>query len=229
MNLFMRSKKLAGNKPGVSTQRYLDIAEIRDDMVVLKDGTVRSVLMVSSINFDLKSEDEQEAMVSQYVSFLNSLTFPLQIVIQSRPLNIDSYLERLAQTEREHTNELLRMQTADYKNFIKDLLQLENIMSKKFFVVVPYNPAGDTKKKFLDRMLEVFSTARAVLLSREKYAKYARELHKRSLFIVSGLNAMGLAAERLSTQALIELYYGCYNPALVKNQPLEDVAKLNVE
>ena len=91
----MKNKKLAGDRPSTSTQKYLDIAEIRDDLVILNDGTVRGVLLVASINFDLKSEDEQRATISNYVNFLNTLDYPLQIIIQSRPLNIDDYMDRL--------------------------------------------------------------------------------------------------------------------------------------
>jgi len=225
----MRSKKLQGKKPKISTQKYLDISEIRDDMVVLRDGTVRAVLMVSSVNFDLKSEDEQTAMVGSYVNFLNSLQFPLQIVIQSRPLNIDEYLQRLVATEREHSNELLRMQTSDYRKFVEDLVHLEKIMSKKFFVVVPYAPGQDNKLKFTDRLFSLFSTAKAVSVSREKFDKYSRELNKRTIFIYSGVTSMGLQARRLNTQALIELYYNSYNPSLSQNEPMPDLNNLSID
>lgn len=225
----MISKKLQGNKPKISTQKYLDIAEIRDDMVVLRDGTVRAVLMVSSVNFDLKSEEEQQAMVGSYVNFLNSLQFPLQIVIQSRPLNIEDYLQRLVITEREHSNELLRMQTADYRKFVEDLIQLEKIMSKKFFIIVPYAPGQDNKLKFTDRVVSLFSTAKAVTLSRDRFKKYARELNKRAIFIYSGITSMGLQARRLNTQALIELYYNSYNPALSQNEQLTDINQISID
>lgn len=211
-----------------SAQRYLDIAEVKEDLVLMRDGTVRAVLIVSSINFDLKSEDEQNAMVGSYVTFLNSLNFPLQVVVQSRPLNIDDYLERLKKTEREHTNELLRLQTADYRNFVSELLELEAIMSKKFFVVVSYNPAQDQKRRYWDRLMDVFSAAHRVLVSRDKFDKYARELNKRVIFITAGLTSMGLQVQRLNTQALIELYYNSYNPTSVRSQPLDDVNKLSV-
>ena len=225
----MQSKKLQGNKPKNSTQQYLDIAEIREDMVVMKDGTVRAVLMVSSINFDLKSEEEQNAMVGSYVNFLNALQFPLQIVIQSRPLNIDDYLQRLTITEREHSNELLRMQTADYRNFIMDLVHLEKIMSKRFFVVIPYAPGQDNKLKFTDRFVGLFSTARAVQLDRDRFEKYARELNKRTLAIYSGITGMGLQSRRLNTQALIELYYNSYNPSVSQNAALPDINELSLD
>src|SRR3990167_7054388 len=110
----MQSKKLAGAKKGVPVQQYLDIAEIRDDVVLLKDKSMRAVLAVSSINFALKGEDEQNALIGGYAQFLNSLEFPLQIVIQSRKLNVDDYIERLKVAAKEQTNELLQMQIREY-------------------------------------------------------------------------------------------------------------------
>lgn len=225
----MKNKKLAGGKPNQSTQKYLDIAEIRDDIVILNDGTVRGVLLISSINFDLKSEDEQRAIIGGYVSFLNTLDYPLQIVIQSRPLNIDDYLDRLKKVEKEQTNESLRMQTVDYRQFINELLTLEKIMSKKFFVVVPYSAVGDTKKNFAARTAAVFSTAKVVKLSRKRFAEASSELDKRCNFINASLSSLGISAQRLDTQALIELYYNSYNPDLFQKQPLEDINKLKVE
>lgn len=225
----MKNKKMAGNKPATSTQKFLDIAEIRDDLVVLNDGTVRAVLLVSSINFDLKSEDEQRAIVGSYVNFLNSLDYPLQVIIQSRPLNIDDYLERLQKVEREQTNELLRMQTADYRGFVKELLTLESIMSKKFYVIVPYSAVNDKKRSFLSRFSNVFSPAKIVKLSRKRFDEFSAQLTKRSNFITAGLGSLGLRAQRLSTQALIELYYNSYNPDLFQREPMDDVNKLMIE
>ncbi len=225
----MRSKKLAGNKPQVSTQRFLDIAEIRDDLVVLNDGTVRGVLLVSSINFDLKSEDEQAAIISGYVSFLNTLDYPLQVLIQSRPLNIDDYLNRLKKVEKEQTNELLRMQTADYREFVQELLTMEKIMSKRFYVVVPYSPISDKGRKFASRLGAVFSSAQVVRLSRKRFDEFSAQLSKRCSFIQAGLGSLGLRSERLKTQELIEIYYNSYNPNLFQKQPLEDINKLNIE
>lgn len=225
----MKSKKLAGNKPNTSTQKYLDIAEIRDNLVVLNDGTVRGVLLVSSINFDLKSEDEQRAIIGNYVNFLNTIDYPLQVIIQSRPLNIDDYLERLKKTEREQTNELLRMQTADYRGFVEELLTLEKIMSKKFYVIVPYSPVSDKRKGFLSRFSTIFSPAKIVKLSRKNFEEFSEQLDKRCDFIMSGLASLSLRSQRLNTQALIELYYNSYNPDIFQRQPMEDVNKLTIE
>ncbi|MBT6690938.1 hypothetical protein HOB10_01230 [Candidatus Parcubacteria bacterium] len=225
----MKNKKLAGNRPATSTQKYLDIAEIRDDMVVLNDGSVRGVLLVASINFDLKSEDEQKAIIGGYVSFLNTFNYPIQVIVQSRPLNIDEYMERLRKVEKEQTNELLRMQTADYRIFVGELLTLEKIMSKKFYMIVPYIPVSDKKKGFFDRLGSVFSTAKVVQLSRKRFEEFSGQLNKRCDFVGSGLGSLGLRTQRLSTQALIELYYNSYNPDLFQRQPLEDVNKLRIE
>src|SRR3989339_2290658 len=151
----MQSKKLAGKKVGVSTRERLDIAEIREDCVVLKDGTMRAVMIISSINFALKSEEEQNAIIAAYVSFLNAIEFPLQIVIQSRKLNIDAYLERLRKAEKEQGNDLLKIQIADYREYVKELVEMGSIMSKRFYVAVPYEPLSDKRKGFWTRFSEV--------------------------------------------------------------------------
>src|SRR3989344_7813602 len=216
-------------KPVQSTQKYLSIAEIKDDVVVLKDGSVRSVLLVSSINFALKGEDEQNAIIQSYVGFLNSLSFPLQIVIQSRNLNIDNYLTKLSNLEKEQTNELLRMQIADYRSFLGELLELGQIMTKKFYAVVPFSGIKKEKKKFWEQVLDAFSPARSITLSQKKFEHYKEELMKRVDFVMSGLSAAGLSAVPLDTQSLIELYYNTYNPEMADAQKLADVNQLRIE
>ena len=202
----LESKKLAGNKPKVSTQRFLDIAEIRDDFVILRDGTMRAVLLCASVNFSLKSEDEQNSIISGYISFLNSFDFPIQIVIQSRNFNVDPYLERLKILEKEQTNELLRLQTADYREFIGELVSLGQITSKKFYVIVPYNPLSDKQKGFYARMHEVFFPAPAITLKGARFLERKRELLRRVDLISTGLNSIGVNSVMLNTQNLIELY-----------------------
>ncbi|MEA3398509.1 MAG: hypothetical protein U9R06_02065, partial [Patescibacteria group bacterium] len=154
-----KKSKLVRNKITSSTQQFLDISEIKDDTVILRDGSLRAVILVSSINFALKSEDEQNAIISAYVSFLNNIDFSLQIVIQSRELNIDNYIEDLTQKEKEQTNELLKIQTAEYIQYIKELISMSRIMSKHFFVVVPYDPMSDKQKSFFSRFLNIFKPA----------------------------------------------------------------------
>ncbi|MBU1148690.1 hypothetical protein KKI23_01230, partial [Patescibacteria group bacterium] len=203
-------KKSQTTKGKSSTQAHLDISEIKDNCVVMKDGTLRQVLLVSSINFSLKSQEEQTAVIQAYTQFLNSMDFPLQIVIQSRRLNIDQYLQMLHDLEREQVNELLRMQTADYRKFVSELVELADIMSKRFFVVVPYSPLSNKQKSFVDRVRETLSPTSIIKLSQSKFNKYNTEILKRTNMIVSGLASMDLKAVVLDTQSLIELYYRSY-------------------
>jgi len=225
----MQSKKLAGSKPGSTTQQYLDIAEIRNDVVILKDGTLRSVVLVSSINFALKSEDEQNAIISAYIGFVNSFDFPMQIVIQSRKLNIENYLERLEKQEKGLTNDLLRMQIADYRQYIVELVEIGDIMTKTFYVVVPYSPLSDKQKSFWSRFFEVFRPKSLISLKEEKFQKYKNSLTQRVEHTRMGLNSMGLESVVLDTQSLIELFYNVYNPVISQNQKMAPTNKLQVE
>ncbi len=212
-----------------STQAYLDITEIKDNIVIMKNGTLRQVLLVSSINFSLKSQEEQNAVIQAYTQFLNSIDYPLQVVIQSRRLNIDDYLAMLQNLEREQVNELLRMQAADYRKFVSDLVEMAEIMSKRFFVVVPYAPGSNKPKSFVDRVRESFSPTSVIKLSQSKFDKYRTELDKRVGFIRSGLMSMDLHSVILDTQTLIELFYKSYNPGVSEKQKLADLGKVNIE
>jgi len=226
----MSGKELTGKKVQLSsTVSHLPINEIREDVVVLKDGTLRAVLLCSSVNFVLKGEDEQQAIIQGYVGFLNSLDFPLQIVIQSRQLNIDGYLQRLEGKLKQQTNELLRVQMTDYINYIKELISLGDIMTKHFYVVVPYNPSADKNRGFWQRFVSIFSAARAIQLSRDKFARYKEALDQRVGSIESGLSSLSLKTVRLDTQGLVELYYNSYNPELTDRQKLASLDKLDVE
>jgi len=219
---------LARNKIKVSTQQFLDIAEIKSNIVVMRDGTLRAVLLISSINFALKSEDEQNAIISAYVSFLNNIDFPLQIVIQSRELNIDRYLEDLQQKSKEQTNELLKMQTLEYAQYIQELISMSKIMNKRFFVVVPYNPLSDKQKGFFSRFFDLFKPVSIIKMKEDKFLRRKSALMHRVDNIVSGLGSMGLNSALVDTQGLIELYYNTYNPETSVNQKMADVNKLRV-
>lgn len=216
-------------KKAPATQKYLEIAEIKEDVVILKDGTLRAVLLVSSINFALKSEDEQNAIISSYMSFLNSVDFPLQIVIQSRKLNIEGYLARLKAVEKEQSNELLKMQTADYRQFVEELIEIGDIMNKQFYLVIPYDPLSDKQKSFWSRLKELFTPAAILKLSAKKFKQRKRGLDQRVSHVRANLTSIGLHSEILDTQSLIELYYNIYNPALAEQQKLVEVGKIQVE
>ncbi len=225
----MPKSKLAKNNISVSTQQYLDIAEIKENTIVMKDGTLRAVLLVSSINFALKSEDEQNAVIDSYVRFLNNLSFTLQIVIQSRELDIDNYLEYLKEKEKQQTNKLLKVQTADYIEYIKELTSLGRIMNKRFYIIVPYNPMSDKRKGFFSLISEALKPATIIKLKEKTFREYQEMLERRNESVIGGLESMGVAVARLDTQSLIELYYKTYNPETSKNQNLVDLDKLRVE
>lgn len=211
-----------------STQRYLTIGEIRENTIVMDDETVTSVLLVSSINFALKNEDEQNAIIGAYINFLNNISFPLEIVIQSRELNIDSYLNDLKQREHDQTNELLKQQTAEYINFVAQLVSLGKIMSKRFYVVVSYNPLTDEKKGFLKRMGEAFNPAKAIKMQEKKFLRLRKELSRRVDSVMAGLESIGLNVVELDTQSLIELFYNIYNPESANNEQLVQINDIRV-
>lgn len=225
----MKSKKLANKKVSASTQHYLDIAEIKEDTVIMKDGTIRAVLLVSSINFSLKSEEEQNAIIAAYIGFLNFLEFPLQIVIQSRKLDIDGYLDRLKKVEKEQTNELLRMQTTEYRHYITELVDIGDIMNKRFYVVVPYDPLSDKQKGWFKRFTGLFTAAKSVKLSQDAFLKRRHSLFQRVEHILTGLSSMSLKAVVLDTQSLIELYYNTYNPDVYNKEKLVEINKLRID
>jgi hypothetical protein len=187
------------------------------------------VILVSSINFSLKSEDEQNAIISSYVRFLNNLDFIFQIVIQSRELNIGAYIEYLEKKEKEQTNKLLKMQTGEYIEYIKELTSIGKIMNKRFYVVVPYNPLSDKRKGFFSSFREALSPTKSLKLQEKKFQKYKSMLERRLSSVTTGLESMGVSTVRLDTQSLIELYYKTYNPDTAKNQELADVRKLRVD
>jgi hypothetical protein len=212
-----------------STQAHIPFSEIRDGIVLMKDGSMRAVLLVSSVNFALKSEDEQKGIVSNYVTFLNALDFELQIVIQSRKLSIEAYLEKLRRLAKQQDNELLRKQTIAYQSFVGKLVEDADIMDKKFYVVVPYSPTSKKKKNFWSHFQEVLSPASRVKINQQKFEKYKTELERRVNQVVSGLQSVGLKTTLLDTQALIEVYYNNFNPITKQQRRIEDINKMQVD
>lgn len=212
-----------------STQAHMPISEIKDGVVVLKDGSMRKVLMTSSINFALKSEDEQNALISSYVGFLNSLDFPIQIVVQSRRLQIQPYLDKLITIERDQQNELLRVQTADYRAFIQELVDIGQIMTKRFYVVVPFDPLSHKKKGFFSRLKEIISPAVAIRLKEDRFQQRKNDLDLRVRQVSGGLQSMGLQVVEMNTQSLIELFYTTYNPDISFAESLGKMEDIQVE
>ena len=195
-----------------STQEFLEFEEIREGTIVLKDRAIRGVLLVSSTNFALKSEEEQDAAIFQFQSFLNSLDFSLQVVIQSRRLNITGYLDNLKALEEQQTNELLRHQTTEYRKFVESMVAGGSILTKNFFVVVPFTllealPGGETRQNILKTRPKFVGK-----LSDEEFDRMKTQLWQRLEFVALGLRRMGLHVAPLSSEELVELLWTWYHP-----------------
>ncbi|MFH0930203.1 MAG: hypothetical protein V1814_03050 [Candidatus Moraniibacteriota bacterium] len=225
----LHSKKLTkGEAMGKAAQDFVDIAEIKDGVAVLKNGTLRAVLMVSSINFDLKSTQEQEAIVANYQNFLNSLDFPIQVVINSRKLDINPYLAMLDFKEKEQPNELLRFQIAEYRNFVKQMVNTSDIMTKSFFIVVPFALTEGKKEGFIDRIRTALNPKQIMIEKKMEFESYKGQLWQRVDHITAGLGGTGIRMTALSTEELIELYFNAYNPGMTENTELANAEELNI-
>lgn len=197
---------------GKATQDFLPIKEIRDGVVVLADSTMRMVLMTSSLNFALKSRDEQLAIIQEYQSFLNGLDFPVQIFVQSRKLDIRPYLSILENRLKEQVNDLIKVQTTEYIEFIRSFMDATNVMSKSLFIVVPYDPPIYTKQKGLFRSLFPSRVDRRAPLLVEDFDAHKSQLEQRASVIEQGLARIGIRVVQLGTEELVELYFKIFNP-----------------
>ncbi|MBM3206728.1 MAG: hypothetical protein FJZ43_03860 [Candidatus Staskawiczbacteria bacterium] len=196
-----------------ATQDFLEIEDIRDGVLILKNNQIRGVLMVSSINFALKATEEQDSIIYGFQSFLNSLGFSCQILIQSRHINVTPYLDAVKKLEEKQTNELLKLQTSSYIEFIKELVKGENVMTKNFLVVVPYNLAeilgvGASLKKSA-----LFDSKNKGAINEENFEKCKNQLWQRMDFVASGLRRCELDAVSLTTPELAELFWAIYHPS----------------
>jgi hypothetical protein len=219
-----------------STQNTLQIAEIRDGIVIMNDGSFRSVVMVKSINFDLMSQQEQEAMEYSYQGFLNSLYFPIQIFIRSQKVDLQPYIEKLDKIRTEHDNMLLALLMDDYIGYIDSLAQQTNIMDKKFYVVVPYFPVIDVQKaltqskNFFSGVTQLFNTKENhVVINEADLEKAKSELRNRVQAVLGGLLQSNIQGLPLDTQELIELYYDTYNPDTATRQQLKNFGDLSAD
>jgi len=223
------SKKLSKKSASSATQQFLDVAEVKDDTIVLKSGALRAILAVSAINYDLKSTDEQEAIISQYQNFLNSLDFPVQILIVSRKINMEKYMDFIEVKEKEQSNELLKLQISEYKNFINQLVSVSNIMDKDFYIIVPFAPIENEEKGFLKNIFSIFSAKNNAITKIENFETYKNQLFQRLDHITAGLTGIGLRLANLKTQELIELLYNSYNPAVFTPNDMVNVEDLDIK
>lgn len=217
----------AAKKNPNSAQNALLISEIRENMVIMSDGSFRAVITCKSINFDLMSSREREGVEYAYQSFLNSLTFPIQILIRSQRVDIAPYLDRLDKMRRGQDNMLLGVLMDNYIDFIDQLAQEANIMDKSFFLVIPYYPAGDldsavaSSKNLFSNLFKPQQQVN-IKINQEAYDKAKDELQNRINTVLSGLFQMGVRSVQLNTKELGELYYNFYNPDTAVRQPLGD-------
>jgi hypothetical protein len=228
-----QSKAKTTSNPN-STQNTLQIAEVRDGIVILNDGSFRSVMMVKSINFDLMSGQEQEAVEYAYQGFLNSLYFPIQIFMRSTKVDLRPYIARLDKIKTEHDNMLLAMLMEDYINYVDSLSSQTNIMDKRFYVVVPFFPIIDEtnttiaqSRNFVFGLGNLFKSKDQKIVINETDLENAKtELRNRVQAVLSGLLQCGIKGIPLDTQELIELYYDTYNPDTATKQQLKQFPEL---
>lgn len=200
-------------KSASPTQKFVEVQDIKEDVVLLKNGGLRAVLIASSINFELKNSEEQEALIARYQGFLNSLDFPLQILINSRRLNIEPYIKNLEELAKAQTNELLHAQTIEYTEFIQKFVNITDIMHKSFYVIIPYNPTAIKKEKFLDKIKYIIKPKETVQkMPGDKFQEYKNQLTQRVSHIATGLASLEVQTTPLSTEQLTKLFYDFYNP-----------------
>src|SRR3989344_2037131 len=195
--------------PNQSTENLVPISDIRESIVTLKNGSLRMVLKVSSINFELRSADEQVAILQGFQRFLNSSDFPLQTVISSRKLNIDTYLKTVDQIAESTNNELMKIQAMEYSRFVKELSSLSNIMTKKFYIVVSfyaYETPGKTG--LVESFKGIFGIKRlGQELTEEQLKNYKNQLVQRAELVYAGLNGLGVKIKPLEDEDLKKFYY----------------------
>ena len=212
-----------------AVQRFIPISEIRNDTVILKKGGMRAVLEVTALNFNLKSETEQQGIISGYESFINTIMFPLQILIRSTKVNIDPYIDQIKERASAQENALLRDQTESYAVFIEKIVEVADIMQKRFLVIVPLDDAEE-KKSSLSQFFSWFGiddSASKINYRRKYFSEKSVHLKDRVNLIESGLRNVGLMTRRLSTTELIELYYEVYNPKTSQEQKLPKDLNIN--
>lgn len=193
------------------TQSFVPIQEVRDGIIVLKDGSMRAILMTSSVNFALKSEDEQKSIIYQFQNFLNSLNFDMQIFVQSRNLDIRPYVSLLQDRLKVQTDDLMKIQIKEYITFVKSFTEQANIMTKRFFIVIPYTPmnANVTKvsNSFFGKKKEKESKAAS-----DAFAESRTQIAQRIDVVLSGISRTGVRAVQLGTEEVIEIFYQLFNP-----------------
>ena len=210
-----------------STLGFLEVAEIRDSIIALREGQMRAVLAVSSTNFVLKNPQEQEQIIGAFQGFLNSLEFPIQILVQSRRVDLEPYIEQLRQMEDQQTNDLLRVKMQEYIEYINQILTQVNIMNKDFYVIVGYEPVS-LKEGLFGRFFRALNPTRIIKQKQEDFVKNRKILMSRVDQVASRLGGLDLRIDLLNTEHLIALLYNAYNPDVQENVRLRDVSSIDI-
>ncbi|KKR10455.1 MAG: hypothetical protein UT37_C0001G0010 [Parcubacteria group bacterium GW2011_GWA2_39_18] len=210
-------------KNATPSQKFIMADSVKDNVVVMKDGSLKAILLASSLNFELKSVDEQSALLFQYQNFLNSLDFSIQIVTHSRKLEIEDYLNTISEQSRLETNELLKIQSQEYVEFVREFVSLSNIMSKSFYIVISVSPMENIKQGLFSKL---FSPKNQPLIDEKESKRLENQLDQRVDYILSGIRSMSLRAVRLGRDELVELLYSLYNPGEEKREELLQAASL---
>ncbi len=201
-----------------STTDLVQIKQVADGIIILKDGSLRAVVEVSAINFELRSSEEQAAILQQFQGFLNSVDFPVQMIVHSRKFDISTYLASVATASEPLTNELLKVQAQEYMRFVQELSELANIMSKRFYVALPFSvTTAPTKQGMISSITGIFSKKKAVVeqgIPPAQLATYKIQLSQRADLITSGLSGMGLKGRMLGQEELLTLFRELYNPVV---------------
>lgn len=217
-------------------QKLIEIKEIREGVLILKDGSLRVIMIASSLNFALKSQEEQDAIIFQYQNYLNSLDFSVETFVQSRNLHIEPYLETLRDRLGREYNELMKIQTSEYIEFIKSFVESANIMTHSFYVVVPFTPTGVLEKGGVRRGLFSFlpnlsasqknnsKESNKQAADQAQFEEYKTQLYQRVEVARQGLARIGVRLVPLNTEELIELFYGLYNPGESEKGNMPEIA-----
>ncbi len=206
-------------QPTKPSQEFVEVKSIKDGVVYLKNKSLRQVLIVGGVNFELKSEEEQNLILGGFQNFLNALDFAVQFFIHSRKVNVEKYLKLMEARKAEETNELLKIQIDEYVNFIRNFVEQNAIITKTFFAVVPYDPVvvpgGGSKG-----LLSLFSGGKSAAKAAEEASlqENLEQLRRRTEQVITGLNQIGLRAVPLEDDDLVELFYNLYNPQLVEKK-----------
>ncbi len=205
-----------------ATQEFVPIKEVRDGVIILKDGSLRALLMASSINLALKSNDEQQAIIGQFQNFLNSLEFTVQFFIESRDLDVRPYIALLEERYALELDDLMKIQIREYIAFIKDFTERANIMAKNFFIVVPYDPALIARGGGISAISNLLPTGKgaSASLTDEQFEQYRTQLEQRISVVEQGLVRTSVRVVKLGTEEVIELFYKLFNPGELE-KPLQ--------